>query len=192
MKTILAVTCIFACIVCRQAHAGDQRHKSLLVETNGLHLSIKAKGGDKLINSNRVPILLIQYKNNATNNTYGFRYSTPFERSAAYNFRVLAPSGKEIRMMTPNSEPNAHLGDLKLIQPQETVIIEFDPSKRFVLEESGVYTIQLQQSMMIFGGETNRTPSVVATSNPLKFALELKASGNDTNSTHGGGQPDKD
>lgn len=159
MKKFAYFTAIAASAIC---HIGATE---LGTKTNNLEMAISIKGNESTVSPGQDFILIIRYRNAATNQTftmYNFNQTT-LDSFGGVGVTVISPSGKDV---SPHYNPGGGSGALVHIGPSETKQDELKLSDFIKLTEPGAYTITARKTYMSSHQKTRE-----AVSNPLTVSV---------------------
>jgi hypothetical protein len=139
-------------------------------ETNGLQMSISLKGGEKQLNRNQGIRLLIRLRSLSTSDTFDFYLQGEHERSSAFSFQVISPSGKDVSPRVP--ENMRWSGGTVPVYPGRITEVDFNLSRFGTFDELGTYTV-LGRCFLdhLVDLPLGRVKMVQVVSNPLEVSI---------------------
>lgn len=134
------------------------------VARGNVQLSIDLKRGHEPILTNEPVELIVRFKNVSTNETFSIYLSNDERAQHGFDFQVMSPSGKEVRLVAVVSRGS---GRFMNIGSNQIGHFEFNLSRLFNFKEIGIHTIVASRTML---APTTQTPFTVA-SNPLFVSI---------------------
>jgi hypothetical protein len=145
MKEHLGFLTVFAVLVVSRTFADGSGTNQWGSPTNELQLSISIVGGRIHLKPNEPVMLLVRLRNLSATETVVFHRANALERSGAFSYTVIAPSGTDVSPPRAWQHYQLHgSGHFVDIPPGDLCKMQLDLSQVCTFGETGTYRITIR------------------------------------------------